>query len=520
MLSSTLLIIDLNKNLDLLEKNVKFVSLNKGLINLENSEQIFFKDYNKEKKFFYKKLLSKLLNVISKNKKQNIPFIELEINNLRNDRYDFIDRIINILVIKNIIKKNKFKNIKIISDNEKTLNIFNDLNVKINKIDLTKKKEISNFFILKLLKFYLKTLFVVCFLRLVNKAYFIKKDSECFFEINPNKFNYYKKKNDKLILNFLLTDETHLNLSFFQICKIILSKKKNKKLINLESFISLRYLFCLIFKSIFLKKSSYFDIINFKIDNLDFISELKEFYINSYLNRSKLKIYDNAIHIFLHNFGIKRFNLYLFEYSFGFYLINQIKNFSKKIKIIGYQHGIFSRNLLWFDILRLFKGKDKYFPDKILASNNYSKEDYANKIGKNIIDKPSNLKKKYSDLVNKIKISQKSKNIIVLAGTHDVADLFYFFKNIKKFKKNNIFFKLHPKNKFHICETSNIKIIHKLKNLDFCMIVISQTSSLIYDFLKMKKKFFVIDVDYKNNLLNKKIFQKTKTLSRKTICAK
>jgi hypothetical protein len=521
MLSSTLVILDLNKNFNLQEQNVKFISLNKGLINLKNSEQIFIDDYRSEKKVFYKKFLLKLLNIISKNKKSSIPFIELEINNLRNDRYGFIDRIINLLVIKKIIKKNKFKKIKIISDDKKTLNIFNGLSIKIQKVDLTKNIEINNFFKLKLLKFYFKTLFVVCFLRFVKKNFISKKNSEFFLEINPNKFNYYnKKKNNKFMLNFLLTDETHLNHSFFKICKIILSQKKNKNLINIESFISIKYLFCLMFKILFQKKLTYFDEINFKIDNLNFVLELKEFYLNSYLNRLKLKIYDNAIHKFLNKLDVKKFNFYLFEYSFGFYLINKIKNFSKQIKIIGYQHGVFSRNLFWFDILRLIKDKNRYFPDKIIASNKYSKEDYFHKIERNIIEISPNKNIEYSNLVNKIKISQKSKNIIVLAGTHDVSDLYYFFKNIEKFKKKKIFFKLHPKNKYNIIETSNIKIIDKFINLDFCMIVISQTSSLVYDFLKMKKNFSVVDIDYKTNLLNNKIFQKTKILSRKKINAK
>ena len=53
--------------------------------------------------------------------------------------------------------------------------------------------------------------------------------------------------------------------------------------------------------------------------------------------------------------------MYLFEYSFGFYFINKIRKFSKQIKINGYQHGIFSENLLWLDILRLTKNKKKLF---------------------------------------------------------------------------------------------------------------------------------------------------------------
>ena len=78
--------------------------------------------------------------------------MELEVNNLRNDRYDFIDRIINLTIVKKIILLGKFTKIKIISDNKNTLEIFDKLNIKIEKIDFSKKKKL-NFFRLKLLKF-------------------------------------------------------------------------------------------------------------------------------------------------------------------------------------------------------------------------------------------------------------------------------------------------------------------------------------------------------------------------------
>jgi len=139
MLNNTLVILDLNKNYDLFEKKVKFVSLNKGLINLENCEQIYLKKFQKDKNNVYKKLLSVLLKVTPKNKK--IPLIELEINNLRNDRYDFIDRIINLTIVKKIILLGGFTKIKIISDNKSTLEIFDKLNIKIEKIDFSKKKK-------------------------------------------------------------------------------------------------------------------------------------------------------------------------------------------------------------------------------------------------------------------------------------------------------------------------------------------------------------------------------------------
>mgnify|MGYP001487901945 CR=1 FL=1 len=61
-----------------------------------------------------------------------------------------------------------------------------------------------------------------------------------------------------------------------------------------------------------------------KFDGLDFNNEIKFFYISSLLNRFKLNIYENAIKALLKKFDIQTVHMYLFEYSFGFYLINKI----------------------------------------------------------------------------------------------------------------------------------------------------------------------------------------------------
>ena len=176
MRNNTLVIIDLNKNYDLVEKKVDYVCLNKGLINLKNCKQIYLKKLNKEKKNIYKKILSKLLKIIFKNKNNDIPMIELEINNLRNDRYNFIDRIINLIILKKIILLSSFNNIKIISDNQNTLNIFDKLKIKIEKIDLSKNEQKVFFFKLKLLKFYVKSLLVIILLKFKKKDKIIKKN--------------------------------------------------------------------------------------------------------------------------------------------------------------------------------------------------------------------------------------------------------------------------------------------------------------------------------------------------------
>ena len=40
----------------------------------------------------------------------------------------------------------------------------------------------------------------------------------------------------------------------------------------------------------------------------------------------------------------------MFEYNFGFFLTNLLKNNFENTQLIGYQHGIFSDNLMWLDI--------------------------------------------------------------------------------------------------------------------------------------------------------------------------
>ena len=78
--------------------------------------------------------------------------------NLRIDRYAFIDRIINLISIKKFILKKKIKKMKIVSDNTTTLNIFDDLGLSLEKVDLS-KKIIFNLKKIKITKFYLKLLF-------------------------------------------------------------------------------------------------------------------------------------------------------------------------------------------------------------------------------------------------------------------------------------------------------------------------------------------------------------------------
>ena len=111
--------------------------------------------------------------------------------------------------------------------------------------------------------------------------------------------------------------------------------------------------------------------------------------------------------------------------------------------------------------------------------------------------------------LNSIKIEKNSNQILVLPGTHDITDIYHFIKNKYFFSGKKVFyFKLHPKNKFHFNEDEKIKKIEDLKGYSFADVIISQTSSLVYDFLISKKKFSVIDFDYRRNLVSTNLKKK------------
>ena len=136
--NNTLLLIDLTKNFELIEKNKNFINLNKGQIHLKNCKKIKLKSFTNLRKKTYKILIKRLKKIILENPENKFFLSEMEIFNLRNDRYDFPDRILNFLIIEKIISKKKIKRIKIISDNKVTLKMFDNLNILIEKENLSK----------------------------------------------------------------------------------------------------------------------------------------------------------------------------------------------------------------------------------------------------------------------------------------------------------------------------------------------------------------------------------------------
>lgn len=505
MQNNSLLLIDLKKNLNITETNQYFINLNYGSINLEKCSQYFLKDYKDFREKIYSQLVNNLKQKIESNEKFKFFFSEMELFNLRNDRYQYFDRIINLNIVKKIIIDKKINKIKIISDNKLTLNIFDNMNIEVEKKNIGSGFNNFSYLKLKIIKFYFKTLFLLLYIKLKGNNRIIKKGKIFFMSIYPNRYfygkkNLYNKENN--IFNFLLSDETHLNHSFIDLVDNVKETKK-KGIINIEEFIYISDILILIFKIIFnFNIYKQIDLQKISFNNLNFEDELKELTLGSFINRSKLDIYNKALPRFLAAYKVNKISLYLFEYSFGFYLIRSIKQFSKKILICGYQHGIFTKNLMWYDLIIKSNLKQYYMPHKIICSNKFTRLDYKKKtkIKEISIIKVSKKLKKFKT-PNLLKIHKRSKNILVLPGTHDIKDMYFFIKN-NKLQENKIYcFKLHPKNKFNFKPCKNIIKINDFFNKKFSNIIISQTSSIIHDFLTVGKKFSIIDLDYKQNIL-------------------
>ena len=71
----------------------------------------------------------------------------------------------------------------------------------------------------------------------------------------------------------------------------------------------------------------------------------------------------------------------MFEYSFGFYLSKIIKIKQQKFKMIGYQHGFFSKYLLLLKIINKDNEKKIFLPDKIICNQKGSYNIYKNYFG-------------------------------------------------------------------------------------------------------------------------------------------
>ncbi len=165
-----LIIVDLQKDANINYDNVLYIYLNNGKINFENSQKIYLKFIRKKNFFKTKKnLIRTLREKVNKSRKILECFPELDFFNLRNDRDPSYDLLLNILLINKYKKLKKIRETVIITDSEITKGCFS--NNTSNKIVYINKKSnfILNLYRLKVLKFYIKSFFVVLLAKIFNK---------------------------------------------------------------------------------------------------------------------------------------------------------------------------------------------------------------------------------------------------------------------------------------------------------------------------------------------------------------
>ena len=69
--------------------------------------------------------------------------------------------------------------------------------------------------------------------------------------------------------------------------------------------------------------------------------------------------------------------------------------------------------------------------------------------------------------------------------------------SIINYDKFNYFIKFHPKMRINLNKESKLLDVEKIDNMYFEKVVISPTSTIVYDMMKLKKPFHIFDIDHK-----------------------
>jgi len=485
-------------------------------INIDLSDEKFL--FHQKKKFLEikKKYLKKIKKIFPE-----IDMHCLESFNLRNEKVDLYNRIFFFNKLQNLIKKKKYKFIKIYSDNIDLEKFYDSLNSNKNLLNIkiiftSKKSDKIGSFNLSFLKFFLKTFVIVLLSKFICKNLISPFKNACL-SLYPK---FYSNKNETFFnekffkLNFLITDESHLSGTLFQNIKKLFVTRSIKNFVIVEKYISLNYLIIFFFKSFFiLNKFKEINKISFFFNGLDSTKIINNYTSCSVFNALKLQIYNNQLKKIFLKHRIENFHYFMFEYNFGFFLSNSIKKFLPSVNLVGYQHGLFSDKLMWVDLFKENNKKLKIFPDKIIVKYKICLDSYK----KNFKGIKILLRNKLEKKINfNISNNKKYKNkILVLLGLHDTIDTIDKIIEITKVKKKLFFFlKFHPKNKIKLkLINKNISIISDIKKIKFGSIIPSQQSTLIYDIVINKLPFKVLRINNRTNLLPDTIKHKMKFIN-------
>ena len=515
-----LIILDIKKDyLNISRDSSDYINIGRGTVLIKNRKKINLKKFSPIKK---KIIFNKYFAIIKKNQKKwnslfdDEKFEELEFINSRNDKYIFFNKFLSLLSVRDLLKKKKYDNIEVISDQTIYNYAYQSLGQKI-KCVFVNRNPITiniNFFILRNLVNLFKNLFLIILIKFLFLNRKIKKEKICLTQFprffSKKKDDFYKTK-DYFNLNFTLSDGIYIHDGFFRNIIKIFNIRKLKNTIPIEKYITIKDIFASYIRSmIIFHKAKRNLLFGLKINNLELTKVVNHYFLNSVKQRLFLNIYSNALKkIFKKN--IREFHLFLFEYSIGFYLIRKIKDINASVKIFGYQHGIFSDKLLWFSFLNISKYKKFYMVNTILAKNLFSLKAYKKLKLTNDVQLIKNKPKIYplKIIKNKYKF-----NVLIILGTHDTEEILFAINCLLKNNlKQKIFFhiKAHPKKKItNIHELDNrIKIIDVLKG-SFQLILCSDTTTISYDLINTKIDFKIIEIENRNNLFfneyNKKLY--------------
>ncbi len=108
MSENRLLIVNSKENIKIDKKFFSYINIGDGRVEIKNSIEI---NLSNQRKKYYQKYKNKLIELLNQKIKafelKLNSFIQFEIFNLRNDKIANINLIINILIVRNIIKKKK-----------------------------------------------------------------------------------------------------------------------------------------------------------------------------------------------------------------------------------------------------------------------------------------------------------------------------------------------------------------------------------------------------------------------------
>ena len=213
----------------------------------------------------------------------------------------------------------------------------------------------------------------------------------------------------------------------------------------------------------------------------------------SLLHIPRIILYKNPIKKIFKYHQPKKIYYHLFEYNIGRFLSYLSKKYAKNSVSIGFQHGPVSKRKL-LNCLSDNEGSNYYndfltktpIPDKILCEDIQSYNSYKF-FGYNNIEILNSIPRLY--YLSHIKRKKVIENTILIAcGLHDTKVLYNYLLKSKLYKKNKIYFKLHPRSKYFnnhdfIMKHDNIIISKKPINkyLSFVSKVYTVYSSVGYE---------------------------------------